>query len=296
MKLTGAAILVSRGMKVLKAAPAAYPYRSAVPRFPMNEKYHRTQYLIGVTAGAACLALWMIVYQMEGAFIKASWIHERTTGWFVLLFMAVLSLFLASIHHAKMLFAGQSPEAPRQPTAPAARTKFVVTWTLIVTGVVASVVEFQCLSMEGNWDLPDIMESTTGQATLFGLPIEVGVGAVGFVSVGPLGVGVISVGGFGVLAFQGIGIVSVGGVGLGVIGLGGAASGGIAIGGAALGFVAIGGGAMGVYVLGASGKGRYVLSKQRHDPEAVALFGKWVPGVRRVLKAEQGAAADRPRD
>src|SRR2546422_1025472 len=30
MKLTGAAILVSRGMKVLQAAPAAYPYRSAV--------------------------------------------------------------------------------------------------------------------------------------------------------------------------------------------------------------------------------------------------------------------------
>jgi hypothetical protein len=29
IKLTGAAILVSRGMKVLQAAPAAYPYRSA---------------------------------------------------------------------------------------------------------------------------------------------------------------------------------------------------------------------------------------------------------------------------
>jgi hypothetical protein len=29
MKLTGAAILVLRGMKVLQAAPADYPYRSA---------------------------------------------------------------------------------------------------------------------------------------------------------------------------------------------------------------------------------------------------------------------------
>jgi hypothetical protein len=29
MKLTGAAILASRGMKILQAAPAAYPYRSA---------------------------------------------------------------------------------------------------------------------------------------------------------------------------------------------------------------------------------------------------------------------------
>jgi hypothetical protein len=27
MKLTGAAVLVSRGMQVLQAAPAAYPYR-----------------------------------------------------------------------------------------------------------------------------------------------------------------------------------------------------------------------------------------------------------------------------
>jgi len=34
MKLTGAAILVSRGMTVLQAAPAAYPYRSAA-RFSM---------------------------------------------------------------------------------------------------------------------------------------------------------------------------------------------------------------------------------------------------------------------
>src|SRR5690348_6701348 len=32
MKLTGAAILVSRGMKVLPAAPAAYPFRSAAER------------------------------------------------------------------------------------------------------------------------------------------------------------------------------------------------------------------------------------------------------------------------
>jgi hypothetical protein len=30
MKLTGAAILVSRGMKVSQAAPAAYPYRSTL--------------------------------------------------------------------------------------------------------------------------------------------------------------------------------------------------------------------------------------------------------------------------
>lgn len=37
MKLTGAAILVSRGMKVLQAAPAAYPYRSAA-QFPARNR------------------------------------------------------------------------------------------------------------------------------------------------------------------------------------------------------------------------------------------------------------------
>src|SRR5919201_1156410 len=36
MKLTGAAILVSRGMKVLQAVPAAYPYRSPRKEHPMN--------------------------------------------------------------------------------------------------------------------------------------------------------------------------------------------------------------------------------------------------------------------
>jgi hypothetical protein len=36
MKLTGAAILISRGMTVLHAAPAAYPYRSAVEGAAMS--------------------------------------------------------------------------------------------------------------------------------------------------------------------------------------------------------------------------------------------------------------------
>ena len=115
--------------------------------------------------------------------------------------------------------------------------------------------------------------------------VAVGVGAVGLIIIGPLGIGVISFGGFGIIAFQGVGIVSLGGAGLGVIALGGAACGVVAIGGAALGYVAIGGGAMGVYVLGASGKGRYVLTKRRQDPEAVAFFGRWVPGVRTKFTA-----------
>ena len=37
MKLTGAAILVSPGMKVLQAAPAAYPYRYAMEELRVDE-------------------------------------------------------------------------------------------------------------------------------------------------------------------------------------------------------------------------------------------------------------------
>jgi hypothetical protein len=37
MKLTGAAILASRGMTFLQAAPAAYPYRSAAGNKPLTK-------------------------------------------------------------------------------------------------------------------------------------------------------------------------------------------------------------------------------------------------------------------
>src|SRR6185503_13052446 len=43
MKLTGAAILVSRGMKVLQAAPAAYPYRLAARGRPMRPEVAKYQ-------------------------------------------------------------------------------------------------------------------------------------------------------------------------------------------------------------------------------------------------------------
>jgi MFS family permease len=261
----------------------------------MNAKYHRIQYLIGMAAGATCLALSLLAYQTEGAFLRHGWIHEGTTGAFLLLFMAVLMLFLGSIHHSKMLFARLSPGAPEQQIEPV-RAGRVVTWTVLLTLVVASVSELHSLCLEGGWGLPDIMPSGSEPPTLFGLPIAVGVGAVGLISIGPLGVGVISVGGFGVIAFQGIGIVSFGGVGLGVIAMGGAVCGVIAIGGAALGYVAIGGGAIGVYVLAGGGKGRYVLTRQRQDPEAVAFFSKWFPRMRTAFTAEQAAAADDGRE
>jgi hypothetical protein len=256
----------------------------------MNANHHRIQFLIGTAAGATCLALSLLAYQMEGALLRQGWITGRPLGAFLLLFMAVLWLFLGSIHHAKMLFARPSPGAAEQQIEPVPAGR-VVTWTVLVTLVVASVCEVHSLCLEEDW-VPDMMFPGGEPPTLFGLPIAVGVGAVGLISIGPFGVGVISVGGFGVIAFQGIGIISFGGVGLGVIGLGGAACGVIAIGGAALGYVAIGGAAVGVYVLAGGGKGRYVLTRQRQDPEAVAFFSRWFPRMRTAFTAEQTATAD----
>src|SRR5262249_18530016 len=162
---------------------------SAVPRFPMNENYHRTQYLIGTAAGATCLGLSLLMYQTEGALVAHGWIRERTTGAFLLLFMAVLWLFVGSIHHSKMLFARLSREAPEQRTEPV-RTGRVVTWTVLLTLAVACAIELSSLLLEGELGIPDITVSGTEPPSLFGLPIAVGVGAVGFVSIGPLGVGV----------------------------------------------------------------------------------------------------------
>src|SRR5215475_4864828 len=111
--------------------------RSAVSRFPVNENNHRTQYLISVTAGSICLGLSLLVYQMEGAFVAHSWIRERTTGAFLLLFTAVLMLFLGSRAYTNMLFARLSPGAAQQPTEPV-RAGRVITLTVLVTLAVAS--------------------------------------------------------------------------------------------------------------------------------------------------------------
>jgi hypothetical protein len=250
----------------------------------MNEKDQRTQYLICTAAGFTCLVLWLLAYQTVGALAAHGWVRERTTDPTFLLYMAVVMLFLGARAYSNMLFARLSPGTAQQPTEPV-RAGRVITLTVLLTLAVASAFELQSLSMEAGWDLPDIMPSVSEPPTLFGLPIAVGVGAVGLISIGPLGVGVISFGGFGFIAFQGVGIVSLGGVGLGVIAMGGAACGVIAIGGAALGYIAIGGGAFGVYVLAGGGKGRYVFTRQRQDPEAVAFFGKWLPRLRTTFTA-----------
>jgi len=250
----------------------------------MNEKYQRTQYLICTAAGFTCLVLWLLACQTVGTLAAHGWIRERTTDPSFLLYVAVVMLFLGSRAYSKMLFARLSPDSTQQPTQPVPAGR-VVTLTVLLTLAVALVFELQSLSMEGGFDLADIVPTGSEPATLLGLPIAVGAGTVGLISIGPLSVGVISVGGFGIIAIQGVGFVSLGGVGLGVIALGGAACGVIAIGGACLGYIAIGGGAVGVYVLAGGGTGRYVLTKRRQDPEAVALFGKWFPRLRTNFRA-----------
>ena len=136
------------------------------------------------------------------------------------------------------------------------------------------------------------------ETTVFGLPLcvtgyasgpfpvtvarmPVGIFAVhgiGLISAGGLAVGVLAIGG------GAFGIVAIGGGAVGVIAFGGGAFGLLAaFGGGAVGHVAIGGGGFGRYVLAGDGKGRYVLDRRRQDPEAVALFCRWMPRLRQAF-------------
>jgi hypothetical protein len=107
-----------------------------------------------------------------------------------------------------------------------------------------------------------------------------------------MGIGAVSFGGFaiGVVAFGGgaIGIVAIGGGAVGLIAFGGGAIGLVAFGGGAAGYIAVGGGAWGTYVLAADGRGRFVFDRKRQDPEAVSLFCRCFPRLRRAFKAEHG--------
>ena len=117
----------------------------------MNERYARIQYLIGVSAGFTCLGLSLLVYQAEGACVAHDWIRQRTSGAFLLLFFAVMWLFIASRYYTNMLFARLAPTtadsssagkqgAPEQPTEPV-RAGRVVTLAVLVTLVVAAAIE-----------------------------------------------------------------------------------------------------------------------------------------------------------
>jgi len=128
------------------------------------------------------------------------------------------------------------------------------------------------------------------KAEVFGLPlIHVAIGrdpqtlrlrgAKGIIAVGQFAVGLVTVAQFGVGLLFGFGQFVVGSVvvaqfagGL-VFGLGQFASG----------YVAIGQAAIGEYVRAQAAWGRYVWAGMRHDPQAVALFGKIWEGVKSLL-------------
>ena len=126
--------------------------------------------------------------------------------------------------------------------------------------------------------------------------IAVGALTVGVVSIGACSVGVIAMGAFSV------GIVAVGAFSVGVVAFGGNSFGIIAIGagtrhgyevgtrgrfdiGRAVGVIAIGPTACGVYTLSYEGKGTHMLSPDHQDPDAVALFTRWLPKFKGILSS-----------
>lgn len=144
------------------------------------------------------------------------------------------------------------------------------------------------------WLMPRF-EGHVSETKIFGLPLFHGQGqfeagvTTGVVAFGGLSVGVVAFGGLavGLIAIGGgaIGVVAIGGGAVGIIASGGGALGFIAIGGGAVGYIAAGGGAVGVYSLGGGAFGRHVLHAGRQDPEAVRLFGKYLPRVRAAFGA-----------
>jgi hypothetical protein len=78
-------------------------------------------------------------------------------------------------------------------------------------------------------------------------------------------------------------INSVDGGSVGVIAFGGGAIGLIAAGGGAVGYYALGAGGMGRYVLACGGLGQYLFTPHRQDPEAVELFCRWLPRLRKYV-------------
>ncbi len=58
----------------------------------------------------------------------------------------------------------------------------------------------------------------------------------------------------------------------------------IAIGGGAVGFVTMGVGGIGRYVLAFGGLGRFLFTQHRQDREAVELFCRWLPRLRKYDK------------
>ena len=77
------------------------------------------------------------------------------------------------------------------------------------------------------------------------------------------------------------GVIAIGDMATGWVALGGLARGGVALGGLSVGVVAWGGAAVGYYACGGAAFGQYVMSAATQDREAVELFGRFLPWLRR---------------
>ena len=99
--------------------------------------------------------------------------------------------------------------------------------------------------------------------------------AKGVIAIGDIATGWIAIGG---LAFGG---VALGGLSVGVLAIGGLSIAVIAFGGLSIGIVALGGLAIGYYACGGAAFGQYIVSAGTRDPEAVELFARLLPWLRR---------------
>jgi hypothetical protein len=151
-------------------------------------------------------------------------------------------------------------------------------WTRVVPSVLACGAWVFAAFTVGGLVMEWAGEGAAPVATVLGLPLfHTGVPGIGWFSCGGLAIGGIAVGG------GALGVIAVGGAAVGIVALGGGAIGVIAFGGGAVGYIAIGGGAFGRYVLAGGGRGRYLLTPQRQDEQAVRLFTRYWPRLRRAL-------------
>ena len=119
--------------------------------------------------------------------------------------------------------------------------------------------------------------------------VSCGALAVGMVAIGACSVGIVAVGAFsiGIFAFGGnaLGVIAIGaGTSYGMTNIKSSLRGRFDI-GKAVGLVAISPKAYGFYTLSYTGKSRYTFSPDRQDAEAVALFTRCLPKLKKTFSA-----------
>jgi hypothetical protein len=117
-----------------------------------ERRSYRTAYLMSASAGYTCLGLALLVLLVEGSFVKAGWIPERTPNAFAAVCMAILLLYQASLAHARML-SQTDTSAPATQEPPARK---LVTRTVLLTLAIALLVETFAVGMAAVWHLQEM--------------------------------------------------------------------------------------------------------------------------------------------